>query len=76
VYGVDAFQEHLRHVGQINRFDRCLCTSTQFHAEFILVVLKHHVQAVQEGSNRNEHASLVFYLDPDPFRDLGIRGGV
>jgi hypothetical protein len=34
-------------------------------------VLEYHVQAVQEGGDRNEHAPLVFYLDSVP---SGISG--
>jgi hypothetical protein len=59
VYGVDAFQEHCRHVGQVNPCDRGLRTGTQFLTDGIILVLECSVQAVQERSDPDEHASPV-----------------
>ena len=71
---MDAFQEHCRCVGQVNPSDCGLYTGTQFLTDGIILVLECSVQAVQERSDPDERASLVFYLLLDPQRHLGDFG--
>jgi hypothetical protein len=63
MHGVRAFEEDCRHFWQRGTSDRSLHTRIQPLAARVLPVFERQVQAVQESNHRDEHASLVIYLD-------------